>query len=309
LNILGNLLNPAALRHEILQATPGEFWASVFITAALAATGFYFAFIYFSRARLIEDTPTSRIRSAAQGYVELVGLSAMLDGPDIIAPLSKIPCTWFRYKVEELYDKRDEVIESGTSEDLFMLVGKTGGCVIDPDGAIVTPTIKRTWYGNTYDGQIAGNQLFGTTGRYRFSEERIHPGDRLFVMGLFQSVGGADEVFNSAQEIRDLLRKWKQQPEKLLQYFDKNKDGQIDAVEWENVRKMAGYFIRKRQGKRNLQPVTHLLKKPENTKQPFMISTKSQHALVANYKLYSGLCFAGFLISGSLVAWMCLVRF
>jgi len=309
LNIIGNLLNPVALRQEILQASSQEFWVTVTIIAAIACAGFYFAFVFLIRARIIEDTPTSKIRSAAQGYVELVGISATLDGPDIIAPLSKVPCTWYRFKVEQIFDKRDQVVDSGISDELFLLVGKTGRCVIDPDGAIVTPTIKRCWYGNTYNSQLAGNQVLGTAGRYRFTEERIHPGDTVFAMGLFRSVDGAGEAFNVSEEVRALLKKWKQNPEKLLQYFDKNKDGQIDVHEWENVRKMAGYFARKNLLKKSLQPVTHLLSKSENSKQPFLISTKPEHKLVINYKIYSALCFSGFMINGAFVAWICLVRF
>jgi len=309
LNIIGNLLNPVALKQEILHATPHEFWVTVLIIIAIASAGFYFAFVFLTRARIIEDTPTSKIRSAAQGYVELVGISATLDGPDIIAPLSKVPCTWYRFKVEQIFDKRDQVIESGTSDELFVLLGKTGRCVIDPDGAIVTPTVKRCWYGNTYNSQLAGNQVLGTAGRYRFTEERIHPGDKIFAMGLFTSVGGASDAPDLTGEIRALLKKWKQNPEKLLHYFDKNKDGQIDVYEWENVRKMAGYFARKKIMNSIPQPVTHLLSKPDNSKQPFLLSTKSQKSLVTHYKIYSALSFSGFFISGVFVAWICLVRF
>ena len=141
MNIINNLFNTSALRQEIIQASSHEFWFHAAITIGLTAAGFYFAFEFFKRARVIEDTPTSKIRSAAQGYVELIGVGDNLDGPVTVAPLTKTPCTWYRYKVEKLGDKHDHVVDSGTSEDLFVLVGKTGRCVIDPDGAIVSPTV------------------------------------------------------------------------------------------------------------------------------------------------------------------------
>lgn len=308
MKIFANLLNPPALKQEIIQASSQEFWLYSVLFMLVAIAGFYFAFEFFRRARVIEDTPTSKIRSAAQGYVELVGHCDTIEGPEIVAPLSKIPCTWYRYKVERLGDKHDHVVDSGTSDDLFVLVGKTGRCVIDPEGAIVTPTVKKCWYGASYTGD-SGSFSSGFGRRYRFTEERMHPGDTLYAIGLFQSVGGEHEVFNTAEEVRALLSKWKQNPEKMLSMFDRNKDGVIDAHEWENVRKVAGYFIRKKQINRKVSPVTHVLSKPENTRQPFLLSNKPQHELTRRYKIFSASSFAGFLLVGSFAAWMFLIRF
>ena len=306
MNIIANLLNPPALKQEIIQASNHEFWLYSILCVVIAIAGFYFAFEYFRRARIIEDTPTSRIRSAAQGYVELVGYGDTIDGPEIVAPLSKTPCTWYRYKVERLGDKHNHVVDSGVSEDLFVLVGKTGRCVIDPEGAIVTPTVKRSWYSSSYHNDSS----FGGMGRrYRFTEERMHAGDTLYAIGMFQSVGGAHESFNTAQEVRELLASWKKDQQKMLAMFDRNKDGVIDAHEWENVRKVANYFVRKKQAKRKLPPVTHILSKPVNSKQPFMLSTTPAHQLIKRYKLFSMGSFAGFLAIGSFAAWMFLVRF
>lgn len=308
MNIFSNLLNPPALKREILQASDNEFWISAILFVAVAAAGFYFAFEFFRRARIIEDTPTSRIRSAAQGYVELVGYGDTIEGPVIVAPLSKTPCTWYRYKVEKLGDKHDQVVDSGVSEELFVLVGKTGRCVIDPEGAIVTPTVKRSWYSGSYEND-SGSIMGGMGRRYRFTEERMHPGDTLYAIGFFRSVGGAHETFNTAQEVRELLTNWKKDQQKMLAMFDKNKDGVIDIHEWENIRKVANYFVRKNQAKRKVPPVTHILSKPENTKQPFLLSTRSADQLVKRYKLFSLASFLGFLLAGSFAAWMFLVRY
>ncbi|WP_455220320.1 GIDE domain-containing protein [Kaarinaea lacus] len=309
MDILQNLFNPVLLRQEIVEASSQEFWFHAAIAVAITVVGFYFAFEFFKRARIIEDTPTSKIRSAAQGYVELVGYGDSLEGPEIIAPLSKTTCIWYSYKVEKLGDKHDQVIDSGTSDDLFVLVGKTGRCVIDPEGAIVTPTVKRVWYGSKYDGADSDSMLGGVGRRYRFIEERMHPGDTLYALGLFRSVGGHNEVFNTSEEVRALLQKWKQDQEKLIKHFDRNKDGRIDVLEWENVRKVATYFVRKKQMNRKTEPVTHILSKPENTRQPFLLSNKPQHVLTQRYKYFAMGSFAGFLCVGSFAAWMFLVRF
>jgi hypothetical protein len=307
MNGLSDLLSPDQLKQGILQASSAEFWFYVLFVGALAAVGFYRAFVFFWRARTVEDTPTSRIRSAAQGYVELIGTGKTMNGPAIVAPLSKTPCTWYRYKVEKRGNKRHRVVDSGCSKELFMLVGETGSCVIDPEGAAVTPTVKRVWYGCSYDGASKG--LFGNLGRrYRFTEERMHSGDPLYAIGSFRSVGGSDGAFDTAAEVRDLLNKWKQDPEKLIEHFDRDKNGQIDAHEWENARRVANHLVRKTQMKRKAPPVTHVMAKPKNSRQPFLLSSKAQHDLTRRYRLSAAASFAGFLIAGAFTSWMFLIR-
>ena len=68
---------------ELTQMAPGGFWSLLSVLSALALLALYFAFRNLHRARLIEDTPTSRIRSAHQGYVELIGEAAMMRGETI----------------------------------------------------------------------------------------------------------------------------------------------------------------------------------------------------------------------------------
>ena len=63
------------------------FWL-LWLVAAVAG-GAWFAFRWLHIARMIEDTPTSRIRSAAQGYVELAGRCRALGSTPNLAPLTQ----------------------------------------------------------------------------------------------------------------------------------------------------------------------------------------------------------------------------
>ena len=104
------------------------------------------------RARWVEDTPTSRIRSAAQGLVELNGeLDAGGHAP-LISPLAEIDCLWYRFRVEE-YRRSGKTsqwrtVEQGASERPFLLRDATGSCWIDPKGAEVHPRQRRRWEGH-----------------------------------------------------------------------------------------------------------------------------------------------------------------
>ena len=54
-----------------------KFWLTIIGLSAAAVYSFWYTFKSWSKNRLIEDTPTSRVRSAAQGYVELAGRGAL----------------------------------------------------------------------------------------------------------------------------------------------------------------------------------------------------------------------------------------
>src|SRR5271166_5391556 len=78
-----------------------KFLLLLFGLAAAAAYSSWFCFKAWREKRLVEDTPSSRVRSAAQGYVELTGHAVMSPGHENRGPLTRKSCTWWRYKIEE----------------------------------------------------------------------------------------------------------------------------------------------------------------------------------------------------------------
>jgi len=301
-----------SLQVWVLNLPQGKFYFYLLICIVASVVGFVFAFIFFRRARIIEDTPTSKIRSAAQGYVELAGRGELMEGESIIAPLTTTPCTWYRYKVEKINDRHSRVVESATSDELFVLVGSTGRCVIDPEGASVACKTKKVWYESSYPSlrhsHKSGSFLGRLGGRYRYTEERMHPGEPLYAIGMFLSVGGGAESFNTDAEVREILALWKKNQAALLKHFDANGDGELDVQEWEAVRKAAYERVRREQSKRSVKPPTHLMKKPQHDNRPYLLSVYPQHELIKRYKLKAGGCLAGFFVAGSAAVWMATLR-
>ena len=83
------------------------------------------------RYRMISDTPTSKIASAAQGYVEFFGRGEQHTGYTLTSQLTGLPCLWFRYIVEEKDNDNDwRQVDHGTSEDTFILNDQSGKCII-----------------------------------------------------------------------------------------------------------------------------------------------------------------------------------
>ena len=292
------------------------FWCA--LAAALGLAALVGGFIWLHRARLIEDTPTSRLRSAAQGYVELEGHIRLLDGTPIIAPLSANRCCWWRYQVEE---KRSETrngkrrtrwvtVDRGLSDGLFLIDDGSGEAVIDPEGARVIPSRSWTWYGGTprpTTGPEAGKGLLRAMfGRYRYREEVLDVGTLLYALGRFHTSGGGAMAESISADVRELLAKWKHDPA-MRKILDVNRDGQLDMAEWEAARRMAERKVREEHARLPPPPDVNVLKKPGD-RRPFLLSAHSQEQLVRHNRIRGWAALAGFLAAIGGVAWALQLR-
>lgn len=285
---------------QLQRAPPAQFWLVITLGCAVVALWFWRAYIHLQRRRLIADTPTAMIRSAAQGYVELQGRTELIEGEPILAPLSNRPCTWYRYQVEQQEQttvngrKRTEwrTLEDGVSDNLFYLNDGTGRCAIDPDHAIVTPSQRQTWYGRTRIarrpepslGFLAGaSGLLGLGGNYRYTEERIDIGADLHAMGQFYTAGGASTPFDREAEIGVLLRAWKSDKAALLASFDGNGDGQVDVREWHAVREAAAQEVHAARAPVTLGPAVDVLAATGDRQRPFILSATTEDRLLRRY--------------------------
>ena len=269
------------------------------LSVLIISAGFclFVALRMFHRARLIEDMPTSKVRSCPQGYVELYGTAKWMEGPEIKAPLSGLPCVWYSFVVEEYAQHSKQKwrhVNSGVSDELFLLEDDTGTCLIDPEGAEVTPSSKSTWYGKERLGptihtsplDVLSRSIFQSGQRYRYTENRLDVYESLYAIGEFCSIGT-----DYRQDIKDAalerLRELKRDKEKLAKY-DLNKDGHIDAEEWEQARQHAKRAAIEEQLTKPLAKRTHILRKPHTKKyQPFLLSSKTETQLSRRNHLYS----------------------
>jgi len=308
---------------------PTAFWiyASLWIIGSLYLL--IKAFSSLHKKRVIKDTPTSWLRSAAQGYTELVGRGVHIDGTPLMSPLSGRECLWYRMKSEEIADaleRRGEPdlftllrlfskstplrnVNIEESDDLFYLDDETGRCVIDPEGAHITPSLTRVWYGNSPvpdRGPALGGSPLGY--RYKYTEELLLPGDILYAIGNLQTVGGAGSNNDMKEETRDLLKDWKQDKKNLLERFDRNNDGEISVSEWNKARKAAAEEISWKHASNDVPLVVTMLKKTNDPRRPFMISSDPLHDLVDRYHRHSLSYFIVSIMTSSLLVWALTVR-
>lgn len=171
---------------------PSEaFWTLIILFTLFIAYFMRQSYKSLKRARLLEDTPTAKIRSAAQGYVELNGVQRMLNAYPTTTRLSHSPCTWHRYTIEFYDNTAWRLIEHGQSSQPFAIDDGTGICVIDPTGAEISTPVVDHWLG--YNRYPAGkprswlSRLFQSFGKYRYTEWTMQEGMPLYAIGHFHT--------------------------------------------------------------------------------------------------------------------------
>lgn len=284
-----------------------DVWGLI-ISGIIAAVAAYACFRSLSKARAIEDTPTSKIRSAHQGYVEVIGLCQASGWPVQHSPLSHSECLWFRYSIQkhERQGKQSSwrTLESGTSEQPFMMSDGSAECTVFPGRAEVKSHRKRSWSGNTRRPNDSASILsLGLGQRYRYSEELLCVDDPIYVLGLFQTTHPASPSENTETEAARILADWKQDYAKLVAQFDENSDGEIDINEWQNVRAAALVQARTELSNAPVVKSMHSIGFMPSKKRPFIISTSEPKALTRGYRWQ-----AFFLLALSLISLAAFIR-
>lgn len=263
------------------QAGSTQAWP--FALAAMAAVSFFAWMGNYRRYRQIQDLPTSRVASAAQGYVELFGRSAQIPDSPVLSPLTSLPCCWYRYCIErKTGDGKWQHDDSGESVAHFLLVDDTGACVISPDGAEVMYARKSNW---TRDDR-------------RYTEWLLLPGGRLYAIGEFRTSSAGDLELDKNRDISNLLADWKQDKRGLLERFDSNRDGTIDLQEWEAARREARREIEDQHNAARAGEGVHLMRRPSDGR-VFILAADMPEKIGKRFALWSWLHLAAFFGAGT----------
>jgi len=305
----------------IAQMSEGKFWFFLIVASAIAGFTLLGARKNLVRARLVEDMPTSRIRSASQGYVELVGLAISKTGL-LSAPLTAHPCLWWQYKIER-YQKSGKshswaTIDSGVSDTPFFMDDGTGICRIEPRGADISCLHRKVWYGNSRLPPGAVLTLkpsflpflggLGST-RYRYTQALIRDGDPLYLLGHFVSDATGRRVLTLDQVAGQLIREWKKDYQEFLVRFDADGNGMLDETEWQKAQATAAQEAFQRQAQRASNAIEHVVRKPEERGLPYLIGSHGKETLSSRFRRNAFLCALAFLASGAMACWLFSGRF
>lgn len=266
----------------VKETEASELWFWILILGVFTVVALRAAIRRLRRAYIVEDVPTSRVRSASQGYVELQGQAQLMPGPPNISPLTSTNCCWWTYRIDQKVVRRRngrretswETVSRGTSEEPFLLVDDTGNCVVDPWGADVMPVSGERWYGSLRQ-PTPNMRRSRYNGSYRYSEKRLEIGDPVYAIGAFRTERDNVENMPIAEEIRELLASWKRDQRSLHERFDDNRDGVISIDEWEVARVAARREVEQSRSERAVRPGLDILAHPDDDR-PFLLAALPQ---------------------------------
>lgn len=206
---------------------------------------FYNGLRAFTKKRLIENIPTSKIRSIAMGLVEVYGEVIPAQKP-LKSPFSAMDCVYYNYKIQEHRSSGKHsywaTIKKGERASRFYLKDNTGSVLVDPEGADIA--ISKD---NTFDSHLGKDPpkevkkfldssgisfegFLGMNKQMRYSESFIEPKDKLYVLGT----AGDNPFFEEASSkkgIEDIMIK-KGKEEKFYYISDKPELGILKLFAW-----------------------------------------------------------------------------
>ena len=210
------------------------FWkaaaGSAIVVAGVLMFSYSLLLLYYRR--MVENTPTSKIRSFSMGMVELSGKSRLYY--DLRTSATKTPCVYYRcryYKYQKTNDgSRWSLTRSVSSGKIpFYIEDDTGRVLIKPKGAIFNIPMTTQSFQGSYIPTLSIQLHDPNT---KVMEEMIPERARLYVLGSAQ----VEKHGKKTREIIiDKLRRLKQSPKTMSEY-DINGDGQVDVDEWETAR-------------------------------------------------------------------------
>jgi len=157
---------------------------------------FFRGFPFLKRKHLIQNTPTSTIRGAALGAVEVSGTVV---GPyTLISPLSEADCFYYH----ALARTTGEEEKKGAEEVLyapFFLDDGTGRLMVDPRGAEMElrPSVDEEYSPSTGDAftrHFLVRRGLSSAAPANLQEYCIRPGDHLFVLATLQENPGLESA-------------------------------------------------------------------------------------------------------------------
>ncbi|MDP1659941.1 MAG: hypothetical protein Q8L73_11420 [Methylotenera sp.] len=271
LAMVGGMFFAAYQMHLSISDTQTWCWL---LSITLAFSLFAALFNYW-RLLKITEAPISTIAAAAQGYIELHG-TASTQKP-FNTPYHGIPCVWYRAwvyanRADNSHSKKiidNRLLEYLESDTVFQLKDETGACVVNPNGAEIIFAEKRTFFKN----------------EHRYVEEYLPTDKPLYVLGQLDTRHEHADEHAIKQEVGAILADLKAQPQKMLNRYDHNRNGEIDMDEWELARQDAIVNAHAKLAMKAHTGSFTLVKPTDN--HLFLISAKAPHELSANYRMWA----------------------
>lgn len=236
---------------------------------------------HFMLYRTIQNTPTVKLVSAPQGFVEITGQVIESPAGLQVCPASNTKCAWWRYYKYELIHKDHkgnedwQRVEEASSYHPIYVDDGTATCHIAPIEATMYITRTSKW-------EIAKQGK-----HYRYHEEFIFPAEKIYLLGSLET----RNLTEQPKSPEDIISEWQLDPPEFYNRFDQNKDCHLASDEWQAIKSAAQLAATASQQ----DTIEHKIVKPLG-KWPFIISTESETQLIRTVKLQALIAIFGTII-------------
>src|SRR3989338_4951327 len=208
---------------------------------------FFKGFKWLKLKRLIENMPTSKIRSLAMGLVEIYGEVIPSKGQLLKSPFSNHDCVYYKYEIQELRRSKRSTywatIKSGEKGAYFFLKDNTGMVLVNPaDAEIDIPLDFETRTLNAKNNPALGafftsinfsaSGFLGFGRTLKYIEYYIAPKDKLFIMGTAGDNPFVEEGTGEYNEANIMIQKGKDQ---IYYLSDSNEKDLLSKLKWKTV--------------------------------------------------------------------------
>ena len=221
----------------------------LYSTMGLVAGGylFYKGFSWFRVKRLIQNTPTSKVRSIAIGIVELYG-KVLLEKNKLLSPLENKACVYYNYTIEEYRSdgKRSYwvTVKQGHDSIPFKLKDDTGSVLVNPEYADIHIPVDfefRSGMGRDpprgvisllKSENLAFENFLGINKTMRYREYRLEPDDKVYILGNAQINTNRKEATAQKNEENLIITKSLTHP---FLIFDSPEETVLNSYRWKSL--------------------------------------------------------------------------
>jgi len=224
---------------------PGTF-LGVSIVFLIGLGLFIHGFRMLSHKRLIENIPTSKIRSLALGLVEIKGKAVAEEGSVRCSPFTGKDCIYYFFRVEEHRrqgkNSKWVTVKKGEYRPEFYVQDDTGKVLVDPAGAdINVPKDFEYNSGLLNDppaqvkeflkaNDISHDSFLGLNKRMRYREYLIEPRDTVYIMG---SAANNQVIAHTADDHTSRLIIRKGENQKFFFISDQSEKKVLSNLKWQ----------------------------------------------------------------------------
>lgn len=215
---------------------------------------FYKGFTWFRLKRLIENMPTSKVRSIAMGLVELYGDVVPYQKKLLKSPLLNKDCVYYSYLIQERRgsgkNARWVTLKKGADLVHFCLRDETGSVLVDPNysridlnadlnvtsgfgrdpPSVVKAAIKRMG--------LSHETFLGINKTMKYQEFVLEPGNKVYILGTAGDNPFVEDTTGQKNEEDIMIQKGKH--EKIYYISDRSEKDLVSSLKWKSLGGLIG---------------------------------------------------------------------